>query len=137
VLADLDRKGLLRELAGTTSGAEFVCGSSSMEPTITFGQKVVVRAISPGELRVGDVVVFEGAADFILHRVILISPKRIWFLHHGDAPSRLGPRRALTSSLLGKVFSEPRTRPAPKLYWQAAQSLLRAALDKRRRYFYW
>jgi len=137
VIAGQDKNDLLRELAATTVGAKFVCSSSSMQPTIAVGQSVLVHRVSPRDLRVGDVVVFEAAEVFILHRVVLISPSRRWFFHIGDAASREAPRRAMMASIVGRVRAIPRNRPSLPMYGKIARGVVRGATRKCRRYFYW
>ncbi|MCP4449596.1 MAG: hypothetical protein GY811_30330 [Myxococcales bacterium] len=123
-----ERGAMLRELAETRAGAVFICNSGSMEPTVAVGQAVRVRAMPEHALRVGDVVVYEGADGiYMLHRIVLISPDRTWFLHIGDAPTRQGPRRALVSAIVGRVDRQ-RRRPPLRVYAQALRSLLRRYL---------
>ena len=118
----------MRELAGSPAVALITCSSGSMEPTIAVGQSVRVRAIPSQELRVGDVVVYEGnEGAYIMHRIVLIAPSRKWFLHIGDAPTGAGPRRALMASILGRVDRQ-RRRPPARVYLQAARTLLRRYL---------
>ena len=105
---------LLKELAKTPAGARFRCGSASMEPTIAVGEQVRVVATQPADLRVGDVVVFESADGFILHRIVLLYRRGGWMLHEGDAASAHGPRRAMLESVIGRVPSLPRKMPRPR-----------------------
>ena len=85
-------------------------------------------------LRVGDVVVYEGKDGvYIMHRIVLISPSRSWFLHIGDAPTAAGPRRALMSRIVGRVDRQQR-RPPIRVYLQAGRKLPRACLGLLRRY---
>tara|TARA_R110002073_G_scaffold74100_2_gene181032 strand:- start:20464 stop:20766 length:303 start_codon:yes stop_codon:yes gene_type:complete len=99
-----------------------------MEPTIAVGQTVRVRAMPSSQLRVGDVVVYEGKDGvYIMHRIVVISPARIWFLHIGDAPTKAGPRRALMSSIVGRVDRQ-RRRPPVRVYLQAARTFVRSYL---------
>lgn len=137
VITDQDKQVLLRELARGDVGAEFVCSSASMEPTIAVGESVRVREVLPAELAVGDVVVFNASAGFVLHRVVFIAPGRRWFLHLGDAAVEESPRRAMMSSLMGRVNALPRKRPGPWVYRNVARAWLRSRLQKSRRYFYW
>ena len=119
---------MLRELAQTEAGAVFRCNSGSMEPTIAVGQEVRVRAMPVGALRVGDVVVYEGAGGiYMMHRIVLFSPDRTWFLHVGDAPGPWGPRRARSESIVGRVDRQ-RRRPPLVTYVRAAQTLVRGWL---------
>lgn len=123
-----ERSALLRELAQSSAGVLITCNSGSMEPTIRVGQSVRVRAIPGPVLRAGDVVVYEGKDGvYMMHRIVLISPGRAWFLHIGDAPTRSGPRRALMSSIIGRVDRQ-RRRPPPRVYLQAARDVLRRYL---------
>ena len=108
VIPEKQRKAMLRELAKTTSGAEFTCNSGSMTPTIVVGEKVRIKAVAIAALQVGDVVVYEGRDGYMLHRIVWISPRRRWFLHIGDAEPWGGPRRGLTSAIVGR--SEHRRR---------------------------
>lgn len=134
VIPEKQRKALLRELAATTEGAEFTCNSGSMEPTIAVGEKVRVHAVPASELRVGDVVVYEGADGiYMLHRIVLISPRRSWFLHIGDSLSGSGPRRAMVCSIVGRT-KHRRRRPKYRLYVLALRDFFESGTP---RYFYW
>ncbi len=129
MIAKKQRKAMLRELANTEEGAEFTCNSGSMAPTIRVGEAVRVRALPIRDLRVGDVIVYEGGKDiYMLHRIVLISPSRAWFLHIGDAESFRGPRKALTSAIVGRT-DHARRRPKLRVLAMAVPSmLLRRAL---------
>jgi signal peptidase I len=122
---------MLRELAATPQGAEFTCNSGSMEPTIQVGEKVRVHAVPLAKIGVGDVVVYEGKDGiYMLHRIVLISPRRSWFLHIGDAPTLAGPRRARMSAIVGRT-NHPRIRWTARQYLKALPYVLLA----RMRYF--
>ena len=125
VIPEMQRKELLRELAGTTVGAEFICNSGSMRPTIQVGDAVRVHAVSVRDLRIGDVVVFEGDGNYILHRIVWVLPGLSWFLHIGDAPDECGPRRARVSSIVGRS-SHVRRWPPLRVYRQAFRRFLRS-----------
>lgn len=86
---------------------------SSMRPSLTEGDEVVVRLAHGAECRVGDVVlVLQGTAT-VLHRVVARSATRVWTrgdaLPHLDHPVALErvlgiakvPRARLRSALLG------------------------------------
>jgi signal peptidase I len=133
VIPEKQRKALLRELAETSAGAEFTCNSASMEPTIMVGEKVRVHAVPTSALRVGDVVVYEGDGIYMLHRIVLISPLRNWFLHIGDAPTMVGPRRARMSAIVGRT-NHPWRMPKARLYILALKYLVDSQTP---RYFYW
>ncbi len=110
---------MLRELAASDAGVQITCASASMEPTILVGQKVRVRRVTASLLRIGDVVVYEGNQGiYMMHRIVLISPDRAWFLHIGDAPTKAGPRRARMSAIIGRVDRQ-RRRPPLRVYAQA------------------
>jgi signal peptidase I len=129
VIPEKQRKAMLRELAQTAAGAEFTCNSGSMAPTIVVGESVRVRATPPHRLRVGDVVVYEGKDGiYMLHRIVLISPGRSWFLHLGDAPSTEGARRAPMSAIVGRT-RHARRMPGTRVYLRT----LRSALVRRTR----
>ena len=129
MIQEAQRIAILRDLAATGSGAAFTCNSGSMEPTIRVGEQVRVRAVPEAAIRVGDVVVYRGARDFMLHRIVLIAPSRTWFLHIGDAPSTRAPGRAAMASIIG-VVDLPRKLPPARVYARAARHALRA-------YLYW
>jgi hypothetical protein len=95
-----------------------------MEPTVRVGERVRIRAVPRSQLRVGDVVLFEGGHDdYILHRIVLLSPRRRWFLHTGDAPTPAGPRRALCSRIVGRA-ELPRRPIPPQRYLEAARTFV-------------
>ena len=105
-----------------------------MAPTIAVGEKVRVHAVASGELRVGDVVVYEGAGEvYMLHRIVMISPSRKWFLHVGDAPTAAGPRRAELSAVVGRTKHArryPSGSEMARLVWNGARATLRRRLQR-------
>ncbi|HKP88146.1 MAG TPA: S24/S26 family peptidase [Blastocatellia bacterium] len=74
---DLDLKAIARTTqalvyehlrAGKTTS--FVVSTSSMWPTLAPGDKVFIRAVRAGELRLGDIVIRSLAGAWIAHRLI-------------------------------------------------------------------
>lgn len=128
---DLSMAADLRNgLASTSAGLQVRCGSASMHPTIGVGEQVRAHAVPLAELKVGDVVVYEGAEGYMMHRIALFGPGRQWFLHAGDAPSKMGARRALTERIIGRVkacSAAPFGWRGTTLFWTAPRLLSRQA----------
>ena len=95
-----------------------------MEPTVRFGDRVRVRAVT--ELRAGDVVLFAGARGHVLHRVVLALPGLPWFVHLGDAGSDDGPGVARKSAVIGRA-ELPRRSPSVRARLAGLRRLGRAA----------
>lgn len=91
------------------------------------GDTVRVRAMPDHALRVGDVVVYEGKEGYVMHRIVLISPDRTWFLHVGDAPGCQGPSRAEMARIVGRVDRQ-RRRPPLRVYARALRTWVRGYL---------
>lgn len=105
----------------------FVVAGRSMEPTIPFGSRVRVVALTEPPVP-GDVVVLEGAGSRTLHRVLHVvgAGETGLVFHAGDASGGTG--LAPLRSVVGKAvaFLDPPDLPFP--------SLARLPRDAKRRY---
>lgn len=89
-----------------------VIEGTSMEPTLQTGDVVVVvRGVKPGELSVGDIVVYRRGSSLIIHRVVSLGPSGI--VTKGDnnwAPDPPVPYEAVVGKVLnvgGVTFRVP------------------------------
>jgi hypothetical protein len=65
------------ELLARGHAVRFRAEGCSMHPTIRSGEAIVVKPVSPGELRKGDIALYRGKRGVVAHRVMLT---------RGDAP---------------------------------------------------
>jgi signal peptidase I len=84
--------------------------SGSMAPAIPTGSIVVVRAVPPATLRVGDVITFEraeGIVATITHRVVAVegNPASPTFHTKGDANAAEDPVTVTYAGMGGKVVA--------------------------------
>ena len=94
-----------------TGHGTLVVTGSSMEPTIPLGAAVVTEAVSPGELRVGDVVSLATGSTLqtvFTHRVtrLITRSDGLWIETKGDANKSADPVITPTSDVLGRVVVE-------------------------------
>ncbi|WP_099209333.1 signal peptidase I [Thermococcus henrietii] len=85
--------------------------TDSMEPHINPGDLVVTRPVSPSELHVGDVILYEvhiGSSTYrISHRIVAIKTDesgRIYFVTKGDNRKYTDPWRVYPDQVIGKVI---------------------------------
>ena len=86
----------------------FTVLSGSMEPTISTGDVIVVKTISPLEAKVGDVVSFrdpENAERLLSHRVIQmrVMPEGVAFVTKGDANTGVERWQIARNGTIGKA----------------------------------
>jgi signal peptidase len=86
----------------------FAVLSGSMEPTISTGDVIVVKTISPLDAKVGDVVSFrdpEDAARLLSHRVteMHVSPQGVAFVTKGDANTGVERWQIARNGTIGKI----------------------------------
>ena len=83
----------------------YVVRGGSMEPAIPLGSVVVVHAMDPAALTVGDVVTYETAAGTVVtHRVTAITGgDELTFQTKGDASQTADPTAVPASEIVGGV----------------------------------
>lgn len=83
----------------------FVVMSGSMQPSISPGDVVVVTAVPPSAVRVGDVITFRDGGDLTTHQVVAIDEadgaRR--FTTKGTANENADPGAVPGSALVGRV----------------------------------
>jgi signal peptidase I len=80
--------------------------SGSMAPTIPAGGIVVIKEISPEEIKVGDIATFWSGDESYTHRVIEIKNERgeMTFLTKGDANKNPDGQPVASANLMGRVI---------------------------------
>ena len=88
----------------------FLCGvrflaitSGSMTPEINIGDVVVSIPVSVSDVKKGDIIVFKGDSNLVVHRVVGFSRDNC-FITRGDANENNDPLWACGDSVVGKVF---------------------------------
>jgi len=88
----------------------FLCGirflaitSGSMTPEINIGDVVVSTPVSISDVKVGDIIVFKGDSNLVVHRVVGFS-KDNCFITKGDANENNDPLWACGDNVVGRVF---------------------------------
>ena len=87
--------------------------SGSMEPVLPIGSLVIVRAVNPAQLRVGDDVTFitgtGNPVEYVTHRIVEITTDEAGFgpvfITKGLANAQNDPERRDASSVVGKVIA--------------------------------
>ncbi|MCP4141176.1 MAG: signal peptidase I [Chloroflexi bacterium] len=93
----------------------YLVSGISMRPTLKAGDVVVIEAVSPREIAVGDVILFKGSKVYILHRVIEINSEsgKLEFITQGDGLSTIDDPVSETQ-IEGKMVAS-----VPKIGWVA------------------
>lgn len=80
--------------------------SGSMEPDLRVGGVVVSKPVEPGEISVGDIIVYRSGETLTTHRVIEVinQPGEFSLLTKGDANEDPDMSPVPASSVVGKVF---------------------------------
>jgi len=88
----------------------FLCGtrflaitSGSMTPEINIGDVVVSTPVSISDVKVGDIIVFKGDSNLVVHRVVGFSRDNC-FITKGDANENNDPLWACGDNVVGRVF---------------------------------
>jgi signal peptidase I len=86
-----------------------------MRPTLIAGDVVVIEAVSPREIEIGDVILFKGTNVHILHRVIEINSEagKFEFITQGDGLSTIDDPVS-EAQIEGKMVAS-----VPKIGWVA------------------
>ena len=106
---DLCKHNLADQVLKTTGSLRLAAFGYSMLPTLWPGDILTIRAVTLGEVKTGDVVLFSREARFFIHRVLrIVQPgQEARLLTRGDAmPGADAPVRA--EEFLGKVVSVQR-----------------------------
>lgn len=96
---------LLAAAAATRGGLRLRLYGTSMVPSIRSGEVVRVRAVAPGVLRRGDVVLCHGEGRLLAHRVLRLSAGSL--ITRGDTVRRADPPIEV-SRVIGRVESVER-----------------------------
>ncbi len=93
----------------------YLVSGVSMRPTLKAGDVVIIEAVSPREIEVGDVILFKGSNVHVLHRVIEINPNagELEFITQGDGLSTIDDPVSETQ-IEGKMVAS-----VPKIGWVA------------------
>ena len=78
--------------------------SGSMEPTISVGSIVYVKAQNFNELSEGDIIAFESGASVVTHRIISIDESQMLITTKGDANENEDFTPVAYTNVLGKVI---------------------------------
>ncbi|MBT4841890.1 MAG: signal peptidase I [Anaerolineae bacterium] len=93
----------------------YLVSGISMRPTLIAGDVVVIEAVSPREIEIGDVILFKGTNVHILHRVIEINSEagKFEFITQGDGLSTIDDPVS-EAQIEGKMVAS-----VPKIGWVA------------------
>jgi signal peptidase I len=118
--------GLCTDLLRDGRVVRFRASGWSMEPAIRDGDVITVEPVEPGEVRTGDVVLFEADRGLTAHRVVAgLTGSRPGFLVRGSAESLENEVVAL-EKVLGRV--ERIERSGAYRRWRATAQHLRNIL---------
>ncbi|WP_193708247.1 signal peptidase I [Alkalibaculum sporogenes] len=83
--------------------------SGSMSPTIPTGSLIVVKKVDPTDIRLNDVITYEGMGSYVVtHRVMEIVTREESFITRGDANNSDDPYAVDSKRIVGKVvFNAP------------------------------
>ena len=91
-----------------TSTRPFVVVSSSMEPTLSIGDVVIVKKLNEDDgLVIGDIIAFAVGNDIVVHRLIgkeVDANGNIAYITKGDALDHADPWRVYRDNILGKTM---------------------------------
>ncbi len=104
--------GVALQLYLGTSTPFLAVESESMEPTLYRGDLIILRAVDPNTLQVGDIIVFDfGSLDVpVVHRIIHIENTSgyLEFTTKGDNNPGPDPEARVASDIHGKVIGSIR-----------------------------
>ena len=89
--------------------------SGSMEPAVHTGDVIITRPVAPGQVAVGEIILFRPARgeSFVAHRVVAVTrDPDLQFVTKGDANNGSDPSPVLPAQLAGVLFLE-----IPYLYY--------------------
>ena len=96
----------------------------SMWPTIPAGSLVAVEEVTPGDIRLGDVVIWQQGGQLIAHRVVhkVRDGSNMWLVTKGDNCSAADPWLE-PSAVLGRLVAVYNQDGAAKLWGSPAKDL--------------
>lgn len=82
----------------------FTVLSNSMQPSFETGDMVIVKSVNPSEIKVSDVITFQGENKYITHRVVDVIAENgsTRFVTKGDNNNVNDEKLVTSSSLVGK-----------------------------------
>ncbi len=92
----------LSDLLLTSGHVRLRIASLSMAPTLRPGDEIAVQPVSSGDIRVGDLILYEHNGQLICHRLVEVSGQPARWLTRGDAAGCAGERIS-PDRVLGKV----------------------------------
>jgi len=81
--------------------------SGSMEPAVHTGDMIITRPVAPGQVTVGEIVLFRPArgGSFVAHRVVeIMHGPTLQFITKGDVNNDADPTPVSTDELAGVLF---------------------------------
>ncbi len=83
----------------------YVVDSGSMEPSMPVNSLIVVKEMTPDQIKVGDILTYYGANSKtrVTHRVIEIGPNNDYFITQGDANNVEDAMPVERNQVIGKV----------------------------------
>ncbi|HST21878.1 MAG TPA: signal peptidase I [Blastocatellia bacterium] len=122
------------ELLRLGYAVRFRAGGQSMHPTIKDGEMITVEPVTPGDVKRGDILLYEFKKSVIAHRVMRVERKaaQLRFILRGDS-SQTCDAPVEASEILGRVISVERKGRAVSLVSKRAK-LLRITRVRASRY---
>lgn len=75
-----------------------------MEPAVPLGNVIITGPVSPGEVMVGDIIIYSSGRNFVTHRVIdIIHDPGLRFVTKGDANEDPDPSPIPAERLAGRL----------------------------------
>jgi signal peptidase len=105
---------LLWSNAGLLGFQPSIIASGSMQPNLNVGDMAIVVPSKPADIKVGDIIQYQGESEPVIHRVINKYQERgqTYFITKGDANNAQDPKPVSENQVIGKA-----TFTIPKLGW--------------------
>jgi signal peptidase I len=105
---------LLWSNAGLLGFQPSIIASGSMQPNLNVGDMAIVIASKPADIKIGDIIQYQGESEPIIHRVInkFQQQGQTYFITKGDANNAEDPKPVSESQIVGKAAFT-----IPKLGW--------------------
>ena len=87
-------------------GAALTVLTGSMEPDLPVGSVVLTRSVSPDDLKVGDIAVYQqpGGTNLITHRIVAVDGSHSTFTFQGDRNPVPDPVAVPARAIKGKIW---------------------------------